>query len=207
MVGKGEKQQKYIVHEQLLTTRSLFFKKAMSGDWIEAKERIVKLPEDDSSVFNIYIDLLYTNKITVIPDSGSGDATGGQEQNIFACLKEQNSLASLYVLAEKLQDIDAKNKTLAAMVASAFEKRSDGVMYSPGPDTIRTIYEGTPPGCLLRKLLVDIYTSKATDQWIEKCKDWPDEFMRELLISVLKKRERVSGLVDITDLTAYMESR
>ncbi|KZM25010.1 hypothetical protein ST47_g3850 [Ascochyta rabiei] len=202
LVGQDEKQQKFHVHEQLLTTGSLFFRKAMSGNWSEAKDRIVRLPEDDPLLFHIYVDLLYTNQIAVIPDSSSREATIADRQNARAI---QNTLAMLYILVEKLQDIDSKDKTIAAMVASMHEKRSDGGMYSPGHMIVQTVYNGTPPGCLLRKLIVDLYTSKATQFWVSNAHEFPDEFVRELMINVVTERSGVPGLIDVADLTAYME--
>ncbi|KAJ4344990.1 hypothetical protein N0V95_006027 [Ascochyta clinopodiicola] len=169
----------------------------MSGNWSEAKERIVRLPEDPPTIFHIYVDLLYTNQITVISNSASRVPT--------LVYDEQNTLARLYVLVEKLQDLDAKNKTLTAMVASLCETYSDGHKYAIGHAAVHIVYEGTPSGSLLRKLIVDTYTSQATRSWVSEAQKLPDDFVRELLISVVAKRSGVPGLVDINDLTAYME--
>ncbi|KAF2024703.1 hypothetical protein EK21DRAFT_117548 [Setomelanomma holmii] len=50
-VSTAAHQQTFDVHESLITTRSPFFKKAMTGNWKEAQERVVKLPDDEPVIF------------------------------------------------------------------------------------------------------------------------------------------------------------
>lgn len=59
----------FAIHRSLITIRSLFFKAALSGTWAEAKERIVRLPEDNAATFHVYVHFLYTNEIAVLADS------------------------------------------------------------------------------------------------------------------------------------------
>ncbi|KAF2122074.1 hypothetical protein BDV96DRAFT_136984 [Lophiotrema nucula] len=47
IVGAEGNQQEFFVHVGLITSRSPFFEKALSGEWREAEDKIVTMPEDD----------------------------------------------------------------------------------------------------------------------------------------------------------------
>jgi hypothetical protein len=51
--------QNFTVHQDLISTRSEFFAKALRGDWKEAQERTVVLPDDEPEVFRLYLQFLY----------------------------------------------------------------------------------------------------------------------------------------------------
>ena len=58
----------FIVHGACLTSRSLFFRKALSRDWKEGEERLVKLPDDDSDTSELYLQCKYGQAMSVEPD-------------------------------------------------------------------------------------------------------------------------------------------
>lgn len=99
-VGASNASKIYTVDAQILTSRSLFFRKALSSGFKEAEERIFKLPEDDPELFGTYVHLLHTNELSVIPDPPPADYRGREEKT---------ALAELYVLAEKLQDLKSNS--------------------------------------------------------------------------------------------------
>jgi hypothetical protein len=196
-VGEGDQLQTFDVHEDIITARSPFFKKAMSGDWKEAQDRLVKLPDDNPAIFQLYVHLLYTNMLAVVPDPLPPNYTGSNEHV---------KLAKLYVLAEKLQDIDTKNTVLEAMLLATRQTRSDGKCYYPGNGPICLIYAGTVPGSPMRKLLVDFYTYQAEANWLsESDETWPTEFTHELAIKLLDKREAPIDPTRTGDASRYME--
>ncbi|KAJ4990760.1 hypothetical protein SVAN01_03769 [Stagonosporopsis vannaccii] len=199
-VGEKDDQKVFLIHEQLLTTRSLFFKKAMSGAWSESRKRTVELPEDEAATFQRYVDLLYTDQV---PIDHKADV-----QNVGRSVKEeQECIAKLYILAEKLQDIDTKNKAVAALIASITEKRADGAAYSVDCNTLTTIYAGTPSNSLMRRVVVDDYSSNARGSWVGYDESVPDEFVRDLLINVLDRRAAGPNLFDTRDISLYMETK
>ena len=158
IVSTGDKQKQFMVHKQLLTSHSLFFQKALSGTWVEAKERKVKLPEDDHDTFDVYVNLLYSDQITFGPPSSTDPNVAGGD--------ELETLVNLYVLAGKLQDVKIKNKTLVAILASSKEVRSDKRTYVPGHSVITKVYAGTASESLLRRLIVDLWTTDGTGQYL-----------------------------------------
>jgi hypothetical protein len=198
-VGKEQHLQVFDVHEYLITARSPFFRKVMSGNWQEAKDRLVKLPEDDPAIFQLYVHLLYTNMLAVIPNPGLAKDDS---------MEEVSRLAKLYVLAEKLQDIETKDLVVEAMLLGSREIRKDGQCYAPGPEAVGAIYAGTMPGSPMRRLYVDIYTYRANSIWLSKNSgDWPSEFVHELALELLDKRKTSADPTKTADLSSYKELR
>jgi hypothetical protein len=122
----------------------------MSGNWAEKEQRLVKLPEDDPEIFAIYFNLVYTNRTATILS-----AVSPRERKEIGA--EFDLLAKLYVLAEKLQDKNAKNTIVKALKATSLESDSAGNSYLPGWKTILIIYAGTTSGSLARESLVGLY--------------------------------------------------
>jgi len=142
----------------------------------------VNFPEDDPETFKTYIHLLYTGNLAVQPDP-IPDKYRGNEEYV--------SLAKLYVLAERIQDIETKNAALKAFIISARETRADDTTCLPGLRTICIIYDGTPAGSLARKALVDLYSVSAGSRSMSPdIPSYPEEFLYELLSNVLDKRPR-----------------
>lgn len=47
VVGAEPNQKRFSMHESIICARSEFFRRAMTGDWLEKEQRLIKLPEDD----------------------------------------------------------------------------------------------------------------------------------------------------------------
>jgi hypothetical protein len=198
-VGSVDQLQTFDVHEHLVTSRSLFFKHAMSGAWKESHDRLIKLPEDDPMTFQIYVHLLYTNTLAVVLDLPP-DKDNGTE--------EHKALAKLYVLAEKLQDVDTKNAVVEAMVLASRQLRKENSYYTPGCDTVQIVYAGTMPGSPMRRLLVDFYTYRADKGWLSvENETWPCEFLHEFAVRLLEGRECPEDVTTTGDASRYMEGR
>ncbi|KAF2642246.1 hypothetical protein P280DRAFT_467641, partial [Massarina eburnea CBS 473.64] len=84
-VGPEPETQRFHVYTALLTYYSDYFAKTLSGDWKEAQDRTITLPDIDPRIFSIFVDWLYTKRLPVkskdwIPLVGS-----------FATLEESSS--------------------------------------------------------------------------------------------------------------------
>ena len=96
----GEQEQAFTVHEGLICARSKFFRNAMNGNWLEADEKIVRLPDDEPAVFEGYLAVLYLKELPVINENDG----------------QYLELAKLYVFAEKLMDTKSKNVIVEEML-------------------------------------------------------------------------------------------
>ena len=184
----GNTQKTFSVHEDLICARSKFFRNALQGTWTEAQDKIVKLPEDEEKTFELYLELLYTGDLPILCNK-SPQAT---------------RLAKVYVLAEKIVDIESKNTIVQAILARAAESK-----YPPCTTAVRLIYEGTPDSCPARRLFLDLWLEKETPTWFDKdFEDLPKDFLvelaRGLLVSRRDKEQNPSRVVERPDL--YLEN-
>jgi hypothetical protein len=205
-VGQGDERRVFPVFASILTTRSKFFEKALSDGWKEAEDRVVKLPEVDLSVFNLYLHHVLSGDFPVVAKNTPSECL---DLNIYLGLSERLQLSRLYILAELLQDTTTKNKTLKAFIASIFKIRQRR-FFMPDSQAIRVIYEGTPPESAMRRLLVDSHAAYGKSDYISShvFEEWPKEFLYEFAVRVLADRAAPSvhaihkarndgGLVDI----------
>lgn len=177
-------QKEFDIHEAMLTSRSSFFKAALSGDWAEAKDRVVKLPQDEPAVFQSYTHFLYTDILCVEPKTPAGnDGEYG----------ERITILKFYVLAEKLQDMKAKRAAIEAMIYYLWDFRRNPTKF-PGLECIRIVYDGTPANSPMRHLLLDFFASRADTITFEKDVACPREFLQELVITLFEKRQKPADL-------------
>ncbi|KAL8898806.1 MAG: hypothetical protein Q9207_006519 [Kuettlingeria erythrocarpa] len=101
-VSVGPSQKEYRVHSSVLCT-SPVFSRICEGDFKEAHECHISLPEDSAQDFDAIVEYLYMNKFITIGNTVTPD---GQHRDRETCALE---LASLYVTAEKYQMDDLKS--------------------------------------------------------------------------------------------------
>lgn len=59
IVGTGSKTKDFYVHEDELKRHSDFCAAALRGPWLEAQERVIRLPDEDPDVFAVFVDFIY----------------------------------------------------------------------------------------------------------------------------------------------------
>ncbi|KAH7329316.1 hypothetical protein B0I35DRAFT_404556 [Stachybotrys elegans] len=64
-VGQGQLMETFYVHVDILQ-KSEWFRKALSGNFREAKTQVIDLPEEDPAIFHFIIAFLYEDKFTPI---------------------------------------------------------------------------------------------------------------------------------------------
>ncbi|KAI4634342.1 hypothetical protein J4E83_001660 [Alternaria metachromatica] len=198
IVGKEPDQQRFSVHEGIMCARSEFFQRAMNGNWTESKERIIRLPEDDPEIFNIYINFLYTGNVVTNAIEEPKTATH--------IVGEMHVLGRLYVIGEKLQDKATKNSAIKSLLEVAYEKDANGKIYSPSIDTITYVYRGTCAGSLGRRLLVDLWVKISPEYMAKNAETLPKEFLIDLAVALLADRpDKKPKLATVANVSNYME--
>lgn len=155
LVGAHE-PKRFIVHERLVNPRSEFVRLALRGDWKEAQERTIKLPEDDPEVFSVYQQWLYDGLI----HTGS-DTLFPQNDD------EYEALVKAYILGEKLMDPEFKDSITDA-IKDKFRCLS---RFDTGLTTL--VFNETPSGSPLRRLWVDIYYHFGSPGWLDEHPEGP----------------------------------
>ena len=209
-VGEGGDARSFWIYKDLICFRSPFFENALSHNWKESEDNVIRLPEDEPEIFDLYVQVLFTGKIPVGEvmsiDESEKDEANSEDEAVKQASLEYIRLGKLYVFAEKLQDVTTKNLTVTAFV-EALSLRRLGMRHFPNSDVITLIYNGTPKPCPIRELLVDIYAIYAVPSWWGKdvAEDYPKDFLFDTMRRLTEDREGSVDSSKITKATNYHE--
>lgn len=150
----GSERVVFYVHQNLLFDASTVFKAAFSGNFQEASERSVSLPDHDKDSVGRMIQWLYTRKLELtFPVS---DETS---EECYMQLAKLNTLADKYdiyllknCIVDELYDLTKKPKNTKP----------------PQMPVIEYIYDNTTNGSSFRKLIVAWYAYLIDFSWYEK---------------------------------------
>ena len=129
----GENKKAFHIHEANLFEVSTFFKAAFSSDFKEGSERIMTLPEDDDSVFELFVEWIYRGRYKL--------------PSIDLAHKRH---IQLFVLADKYDVPDLKSLVLSELF-SLIKNRE----FWPSRNTIVYAYEHTSQNAPVRKMIAD----------------------------------------------------
>jgi hypothetical protein len=132
----GKKRQKIPVHKKLICDRCEYFSKAFSGNFKEAEQGEMYLPEDEPEAVSSLIDYLYRGALP----AGDPKEDSGYKK-----------LLELYFLAEKLCMNALMDKCCDAIRVRCRAKKS-----RPGSLLIRIVYLNTCDGSKLRSFCAGI---------------------------------------------------
>ncbi|KAF2151888.1 hypothetical protein K461DRAFT_294761 [Myriangium duriaei CBS 260.36] len=141
----GKHKTAFSVHTAIICRQSPFFKAALEGNWIESEQQTVKLPEDDPDTFSDFLKWLYSGTVDPPVAATSNETRLDISPHI-----------NLYVLAEKLQTPDCKQKVLSVLWNFA-----NRIKHIP-VDVVVTAWDGTTAHDGLRPFLRDWFMINAT---------------------------------------------
>lgn len=130
----GSDETSFVMPKDLLTMHSLVFKTMCDGSFKEAVDRVIKLPEDDSSVFEAFF-------------AWSHQFRPRLKTHIHPGHKEFKYLALLAVFTETYQILPLKNQ-----VSDIIRFSLAYYQWHPTPTLIETIYSGVPEGSVFRQI-------------------------------------------------------
>ncbi|KAK3716003.1 hypothetical protein LTR37_006733 [Vermiconidia calcicola] len=144
--GTEDYAKTFNVHKDLLTTHSDFFKAALSREWKEGQDRVVRLKElENPEPFKLFVDFLYTGKIFSgkVVDIGTLD-------HVKANFQEYLLLVEAWTLGEMVLSTPFKDGIMDIMISKL-------VAGDIIPDNIYPwVWKKTASNSTLRRLLVDI---------------------------------------------------
>lgn len=189
LVGKEEKR--FTLHQDAVCAKSKFFKAACHKQWLEWQKRIVRLPEVEAATFQPYCHWIYFDNL---PASTCVVASPKSDKH-----DEHMSLIKLHLLGDTLDDVGLRDKATLRLLASM--QSYDMPLSIPN---LKLIYESTPSGSLLRKMVVDLVISSVDQAFFKVYVDSsPAEFVREVAVAALGAVSR-SALARV-DIDQYME--
>jgi hypothetical protein len=204
-VGIEPNHKDFVAHESFLTARSVIFQHAMNGRWEESKSRVIPLPEDKPETFQLYLHHVYTGKVPVeqLSDHKLGERSWAEFK--LASRELYVTLLPVYVLAEKLQDVSAKNAVVEAIFNMAMQKSSEGSMAPPPEDCLHLINDATPQDSAMRQLVVDLWADADIVEIKECIPGMPRDVLQDLLISIKTHQMEEGCVTEIKGLSAYLE--
>ncbi|KAF2234753.1 hypothetical protein EV356DRAFT_514890 [Viridothelium virens] len=171
----GPEAQRFVIHENALRSKSRFFEAALSKPWAEARERRVTLPDDDPEVFKLYVQWLYTDRIHCSTPLSSN-------RNGWDFIDEMDLIIKAYCLGEKLQDVSFKDSLVDSFIALRSLEKD---MWLPHLPITKFLWENTPKGSSMRRLVVDYYVwlhaPDATQVKQSDCLEFLQDFVAGLL--------------------------
>ncbi|KAK5729745.1 hypothetical protein LTR17_011711 [Elasticomyces elasticus] len=138
------KPQRFVIHEDIVRPVSDFVSLALSGEWKEASERKIPLPDDEPRIFRVYQSWLYTRRIVGV-----------------SC----ELLLHCYVFGEKFLDTTFKDVVIDCLLEVIARRRVF-------PNNMSgLIYKGTLEGSPLRRLLCELFAWCGTATWYDESPD------------------------------------
>ncbi|KAF1988246.1 hypothetical protein K402DRAFT_392007 [Aulographum hederae CBS 113979] len=164
-VTVGPKAIRFLIHRELLTLHSPFFHAALTGTFAEGLSQTITLPEERVESFEFFVYWLYTQRV---------------EDNFKEGKPTYFVLLELYELADRLAVEGLRNQVVDKMAELA--ERTNSVLT---PSDTHLLYERIRDSAPMRKLVLDLFAFKKTDNLIEKHQDdWHPDFMRDLVVKL-----------------------
>ncbi|OMP88204.1 hypothetical protein BK809_0002961 [Diplodia seriata] len=166
----GKSQQKYDIHKDLLCSSSPFFRKACNGNWKEARERRVELPEDTPECFDVYVQWLYSDQLLV---------KHKDKEEV-----DSDLFLGVYLLGNKL--LDRKFKEACVDIAfQSFDLDNYPQDWIISADHAKTLYSALPSSDPYRRLYVRFWAYWAEPSWFDPednadAREAPLEFFRDV---------------------------
>lgn len=168
----GAEEKHFTVHKDILFQHSTFFTAALNGEFREAKERPIRLPETDPEAFAIFAQWAYRNELIVMEEEDFESDSPGRHQ-------ERQLYIRTYILADQLGVVRLQNQ-----IMDDYIKLMLSLGVGPGSKDVNLIYRSLPEQSLMRKLMVDFYVSRVKAEWLKAhVGDFAEEFVKESLIA------------------------
>ncbi|KAF2993358.1 hypothetical protein E8E13_001642 [Curvularia kusanoi] len=158
---------------------------------------IIDLSDETVSTVSDYVKWLYAGSMPLTlynaDDIDERDQVAEEAEKVFV------TLAEAYVFGEKIVDATYKNAVVRAVAAARSSSK-----WNMGPESVRIVYDGTPPGSPLRRMIAESLACLAHDD-AKKGVGWMsfiDGYSKEALADALKATIRFRCKVDDDALKA-----
>ena len=139
----------------MLVTASPFFAAALNGNFSEASDKKVELPEENPQTFEAFANWLYH------PDQDISEMEAFQVPgNKWRCIID------LYIFADKVQCPAVGNRVNKDIFAHMMVHKKEGFL--PRNEDITRLWSAFPKSCGLCRMLVDIITWTLNDESFEQ---------------------------------------
>ncbi|KAG9516813.1 hypothetical protein KCV07_g6505, partial [Aureobasidium melanogenum] len=123
-VRVGPDEQEFCIHKELLCSKSTYFAKALSGQFLEAQTRIVELEDIHVVLFRVFVAWLYTDKL-VYESSNSNASSVDEFRDLDMALQKETPCE-----AKEIRDrVDDKHQSKGHDLSNFQEKTPESWTY------------------------------------------------------------------------------
>lgn len=134
-VSVGEQGTTFVMHKDIATPHTSFFKAASSHDWKEAQEKRIPLPDCEPEIFGSYMQWVYTEEVLYYNELP----------------KQPLELVKLWILGDFLGDQNFCDAAVGALFSHEIVD---------GPDAIKHLYDHTSHDSRLRWHVLNIWATR-----------------------------------------------
>ncbi|KAF2117804.1 hypothetical protein BDV96DRAFT_597678 [Lophiotrema nucula] len=196
LIEIGPDRVKYYVLKAFLTHYSQYFNKSLNGPWKEAEDRKIALPDVEPTVFNIFVNWLYTQ---AMPKSRSAWFRVSElSWNPYETTKDLDLLMiKAYIFGDRFA-----TPRFSQLVLDQFASHNICNGDTPWYSNIIYAYDNLSASNVMLKLLVDLHSHFwDVDHDDEKEPDGiQDQLPRAFLLSVMRKQTKM--ISDLEDKSA-----
>lgn len=192
----GPDEQLFLIHEDLICAKSNFFAAACSDSkrWVEGKEKQVRLPEVNPSVFQSYLSWVYSTSLNIT------ELTTDQiDQDQLPDTRNRNVAKhlELYFLGDVLDDVRLRNKVMQILVLDTDN--------APCLQTIARVWEKTPEDSPVRRMIVDRAVLRTKrENLIANMTRYPANFVQHVAVKLLQEVSTKEKEVFQAKLPSYL---
>lgn len=160
IICTGREAKEFTVIESIANRSSKFLQAAMSRDWKEAKEKRVLLPDTETTMFEGYLQWLYTGDLTF---AGS----------VFV------ETVKFSILDDFLDDTSFRYAVIDSLITRRQETKA-----LPRAQAVKIAWQQTTPVSALRAVILELNASCDLSQAIQSLREsqtYPREFILDLL--------------------------
>lgn len=194
----------FSIYEVAVTKTSKFFKAALEKDWLEARERKVKLPEADVRSVKIFLRWTMTRSVKKHPSNTDGkscEAVATEELDTefnvtsawspkleprssppgqICCHENMDQLIRAYVFGDSIQAIGFKNAVIDEILEVC-------ELHINTPDITSTnyLYDNTPKRDQLRRCIIDRVAWSGLNNFFKRDEEYHEEFMKSIATHLL----------------------
>ncbi|RDI81886.1 hypothetical protein Vi05172_g8012 [Venturia inaequalis] len=156
----GGDREPHCVHRDLISASSDFFKRALCGSFKE-KNGIVRLREESSDDFAVYVAWLYSGRLNYPPKVENSDDKNDDYDSVLRDYYQK--LLELHIMGDTIQDEEFQNATTDAIIELASSSQRPPLHES----FARSAMTYLPLTSSLRKYLVDCWVYFREPCWYE----------------------------------------
>lgn len=189
LIGPKPFDKALTIHEDVLRSTSKFFQAACSKALAERSERVVRLPEVQFNLFQMYTVWVYSGKVVI------------NEKKYHLPASQLELLLHTWLLGDVLGDAQFRNQVMRTCVE---EPPTFDVV--PNVDIFTHVWKKTTPSSPLRKMLVDVIVARfERTAFIKRVEDYPREVLEVVAVSLMLHQDPIAWDTFANRVSEYLE--